>query len=68
MILVPQPGMEPTPPALDVWSLNHWTVKEVPSLCVFEMLKSHTLINLIYFRVESKTNPHVKSASLPGIS
>ena len=31
-ILVPQPGMEPVPPAVEVWSLNHWTAREVP-LC-----------------------------------
>ena len=24
-ILVPQPGIEPTPPALEAQSLNHWT-------------------------------------------
>ena len=29
-ILVPWPGIEPTPPALAVWSLNHWTAREVP--------------------------------------
>ena len=28
-ILVPQLGIEPTPPALEVWSLNQWTTKEV---------------------------------------
>ena len=28
-ILVPQPGIEPMPPALEVWSLNHWTTREV---------------------------------------
>ena len=28
--LVPQPGMEPMPPALAVWSLNHWATREVP--------------------------------------
>ena len=27
---VPQPGMEPVPPALAVWSLNHWATREVP--------------------------------------
>ena len=31
-ILVPQPGIEPVPPALEAWSLNHWTTKEVPFL------------------------------------
>ena len=29
-ILVSWPGIEPTPPALKVRSLNHWTVREVP--------------------------------------
>ena len=28
-ILVPQPGMEPEPPALEVPLLNHWTAREV---------------------------------------
>ena len=26
-ILVPQPGIEPMPPALEAWSLNHWMVR-----------------------------------------
>ena len=25
-ILVPRPGVEPPPPALGAWSLNHWTL------------------------------------------
>ena len=28
--LVPWSGIEPGPPALGVWSLSHWTTKEVP--------------------------------------
>ena len=36
-ILVPQPGIEPGPPALGVWSLNHWTTREVPDAGDFEM-------------------------------
>ena len=28
--LVPQPGIEPGPPALGAWSLTHWTTREVP--------------------------------------
>ena len=35
-ILLPQPGIEPTPPALEVQSLNHWTTREVPSAEEFE--------------------------------
>ena len=37
-ILVPQPGVRPGPPALEVWSLNHWTTREVPDLIVFNSL------------------------------
>ena len=28
--LVPQSGVEPRPPALEAWSLTHWTTREVP--------------------------------------
>ena len=28
-ILVPGPGIEPLPPAVEAWSLNHWTTREV---------------------------------------
>ena len=31
-LLVPQPGTEPAPSAVEVRSLNHWTAREVPSL------------------------------------
>ena len=31
MVLVPQPGIEHTPPALGAQSLNHWTTREVLS-------------------------------------
>ena len=29
-ILVPRPGIEPGPPAVEAWSPNHWTAREVP--------------------------------------
>ena len=29
-ILVPRPGIEPLPLALEAWSLNRWTTREVP--------------------------------------
>ena len=29
-ILVPQPEIEPVPLAVEAWSLNHWTTREVP--------------------------------------
>ena len=32
-ILVPQPGIEPRPPAVEARSLNHWTTGEIPRAC-----------------------------------
>ena len=29
-ILVPWPGIKPIAPAVEAWSLNHWTTREVP--------------------------------------
>ena len=29
---LPQPGIEPMPPAVGAWSLNHWTTSEVQGL------------------------------------
>ena len=29
--LVPRPGMEPAPPAVEAQSLNHWPAREVPN-------------------------------------
>ena len=29
-ILVPQPGIKPVPPAVEMQHLNHWTAREVP--------------------------------------
>ena len=29
-ILVPQPGIEPLPPAVEAQRLNHWTTRDVP--------------------------------------
>ena len=31
-ILVAQPGIEPRPSSVKVWSFNHWTTREVPQL------------------------------------
>ena len=31
-ILVAPPGIEPTPPEMEAWSLTHWTAREVPNI------------------------------------
>ena len=33
--LVPWPGIEPGPPALEAWGLGHWTTREVPQFLKF---------------------------------
>ena len=35
MILVPLPGIKPEPPALEVWILNHLTIREIQKLSIF---------------------------------
>ena len=31
-ILVPRPGIEPVPPAVEAWSPNPWTAREAPEM------------------------------------
>ena len=38
-ILVPWPGIEPSPPAVEAWSLNHWTTREVPTPHIYTVSK-----------------------------
>ena len=35
-ILAPQPGMQMMPPAVEAWSLNHWTTREVPRVSLYQ--------------------------------
>ena len=34
--LILRPGIKTTPPALEVWSLNHWTAREVPTQYIYD--------------------------------
>ena len=48
-ILVPRPGIKPTPSAFKVQSLNHWTVREVSDTCVLRCyIFTIALYNLQY--------------------
>ena len=42
-ILVPQSGISPVPPAVEVQSLNHWTTREVPNVS-FDAQKFKSLV------------------------
>ena len=47
-ILVPQPGFKPMPPELEVWSLTHWTIREVPEFSVtFKYFKVLGLVSVL---------------------
>ena len=39
-ILLPQPGMEPMPLAVEAWSLSHWTIGEVPGIKILFLRKA----------------------------
>ena len=45
-ILIPQPGIEPRPSAVEVWSPNHWTASEVPYFTFLRNL--HTVLHSDY--------------------
>ena len=58
-IVVPQPGIEPAPPALEAWSLNHGTTSEVPG--------THILNLFAFIKVElyCVSNPVLAYLSIP---
>ena len=47
-ILVPQPGIKPAPPALEAWSLNHWTTREVPQLISNPKVRKALIVEMTF--------------------
>ena len=44
-ILVPRPGIEPVPPAVEARCLNHWTAREVPNIIIsFDQIQPQILL------------------------
>lgn len=35
-ILVPAPGIKPTTPAVEAWSVSHWTIRSPRNLCLLK--------------------------------
>ena len=63
-ILVPRPGMERVPPALEVWSLNHWSTREVPgagilTLVLYSQPPEELNVNLRARLLKPQTPTHV---------
>ena len=46
-ILVPQPGIESVAPAVEAWSPNHWTAREVPNSDSFKYQFSFVILSNI---------------------
>ena len=42
-ILVPRPGIEHMPPALEVWRLNHWPTGKVPIAKTWKQIRCFTI-------------------------
>ena len=49
-ILVPQPGIRPMPPALEAWSPDHWTTREVLSP---DLSGHNSCITSLYLQLKS---------------
>ena len=45
-ILVPQSWIKPWSPAVEAWSPNHWTAREIPGICFQRILLTAVLIEL----------------------
>ena len=56
--LVPQPGIKPAPPALEAWSLNHRTDREVPQLLILAV----ALLLLAVLQVNTSKSQRVLEA------
>ena len=44
-ILVPQPGIEPTSPAVEAQNLNHWTTSKVPRFILLNLILHDSIIH-----------------------
>ena len=54
-ILVPWPGIKPTPPTLEAWRLSHWTTREVPYVSFYIYSGFHlTTINIMFHLILHK--------------
>ena len=41
----------PCPPAVEVWSLNHWTTKEVPGMPIWTLLPGQIITEILTIRI-----------------
>ena len=56
-ILVPRPGIEPVPPAVEAQSLNHWTTREILKIYIYFFVPFAIFLYQIY----QPPSPHLGS-------
>ena len=55
-ILVPQKGIKPAPPAVEAWSVNHWTTREVPEMApLIVCFRLFPLLNMVTTTCQGQT-------------
>ena len=69
-ILVPQPGIELTPPAVETWSLNCWTSREAPGfylsfLCLSVLFKYSNCVDGVLLNCSVQSLSHVQLFATP---
>ena len=70
-LLIPQPGVKPMPPAVEAWSPNHWTAREVPPptcLLFFSLFSFIIIIIVVDFVIhwnETAKGLHVFPIPIP---
>ena len=69
-IIIPQPGIEPGPLAVKVWSPNHWTARECPSWTLFihSVNKSLHLLTPTSHSIPPSTSSSLATTSLFSMS
>ena len=67
-ILVPGPGIKPTPPAVELRSLNHWTIWEVLVSLLNNLLVIHLshvgLLKIPHFHTRVHVHTHTHTHKL----
>ena len=61
-ILVPQPGIEPTSPAVEAQNLNHWTTSKVPRFILLNLILHDSII---HFHKKFKWYRYIAQMSFP---
>ena len=65
-ILVPRPGIEPTPPAVEAWNLNHWTAREVPLKRFINKEDRSQISSLAFYLKELEKEEQTKPKQVEG--